>query len=248
MNASVCLSIDNHIATVVMCDRERKNTFTSHFVSELIDVFSRIEQHPTIKVVVLHGYDNYFCCGGTKEELLQIYEGRRVFTDLNIHDILLNCKFPVISAMQGHALGGGFILGCYADIVVMAKQCIYSTNFMKYGFTPGFGSTYIIPRLFGDSLGREMLFSAKSYHGLELQQRGSNTKIVDKEDVLSVAFQLAQEFIDKPRISLLALKRSFTESVKRQLPAYIKEELAMHELTFTESEEVRSRIEHFFGR
>ena len=83
----------------------------------------------------------------------------------------------MISAMQGHALGGGLAFGCFADIIVMGVECIYSANFMKYGFTPGMGATYIIPRKFGEVLGTEMLLTAKNYYGSELKERGASAKI-----------------------------------------------------------------------
>ena len=246
MNDVITLTIQNHIAIVCMNDRASKNTFTESFIQGLIKTFTIIKHNETIKVVVLHGYDNYFCCGGTKEELIKIYEGKTVFTDLGIHDILLNCDVPVISAMQGHALGGGLVLGCFADIIVMGKQCIYSTNFMKYGFTPGFGSTYIVPKRFGDLLGREMLLSAASYYGMELKERGINAKVVDKQDVIAEALAIAEELADKPRVSLLTLKRCFRSPIKRVLPDYIRQELAMHQLTFIQPE-VRHRIETLFA-
>ncbi len=112
MNSVVKYSIKNEIATVSMEDKENKNTFTEIFLIELIETFDKIAGSQDVKVVVIHGFENYFCCGGIQIELIKIYEGKSVFTDLKVHDILLNCKFPVIAAMQGYAIGGGFILGC----------------------------------------------------------------------------------------------------------------------------------------
>jgi polyketide biosynthesis enoyl-CoA hydratase PksI len=245
MNSVVKFSIKNEIAVVSMEDKENKNTFTETFLIELIETFNTIEKSDDIKVVVIHGFENYFCCGGTQIELIKIYEGKSVFTDLKVHDILLNCKFPVIAAMQGHAIGGGFILGCYADIMVLGKQCMYSANFMKYGFTPGFGSTYILPKRFGDLIGREMLFSARNYSGSELKDRGVSATIVDKKTVIPTAFDIAEEMTHKSKFSLVTLKKHFRDSVKMELNQCILEELDMHKLTFSQTE-VRSRIEDLF--
>lgn len=245
MNEVVRITVNNSIATVIMEDRESKNTFSEDFLYSLKRVFSIIKHDETIKVVIIHGYDNYFCCGGTQTELIKIYDGKNTFTDLGIHDILLRCDVPVIAAMQGHALGGGLVFGCYADVIVMAKQAMYSTNFMKYGFTPGFGSTYIIPHRFGDVLGREMLFSAKNYSGAELLERGAGAKVVDRQMVLSVAREIAEELVEKPRLSLMVLKNHFRNLMNNDLTSHISQELAMHELTFKQLE-VRDRIEKLF--
>ena len=172
-----------------------------------MSVFEKISKDKEIKVVIVHGYDNYFCCGGTKEELLNIQSGKVQFTDLNFYDLLLRCEVPVIAAMQGHAIGGGLAFGSYADVIILAEECIYSTNFMKYGFTPGMGANLIIPIKFGDVLGREMLLSATSYYGKDLKERGVSVKVVKKQEVVPLAKTIALEFADKPRLSLTTLKK-----------------------------------------
>ena len=247
MNRVVQLNYqENAIASVIMEDREYRNTFSLRLIEGLLEAFERIRAEGKAKVVVVHGYDNYFCCGGTKEELIGILEGKVQFTDMNFHDILLRCDVPVIAAMQGHALGGGFVLGCYADAVILGEEPIYSTNFMKYGFTPGFGATYIIPRRFGEYLAAEMLFSARSYHGGELRDRGAGVKVTKKESVIVAAMQLAREIADKPRASLIELKRCLTAQIRAELPSVVEREVAMHKITFG-LPEVRDRIETLFG-
>jgi polyketide biosynthesis enoyl-CoA hydratase PksI len=245
MNDVIKYTKQSEIAVICMEDRISKNTFTDQFLQSLKNVFIKIKQDNEIKAVVLHGYDNYFCCGGTQAELIKIHEGKSNFTDLQIHDILLACNVPVISAMQGHALGGGLVLGCYADIIVLSKQSMYSTNFMKYGFTPGFGSTFIMPHRFGDILGRELLFSAKNYSGVELQERGVGAKVVDKHQVINAAMSIAEELSNMPRLALLTLKEHFRSSIQEKLTHAIQRELEMHELTFKQPE-VRHRIKALF--
>jgi polyketide biosynthesis enoyl-CoA hydratase PksI len=234
------------IARVTMEDREARNTFSLRLIDGLVHAFGQIRTEARAKVVIVQGYENYFCCGGTKDELVGIQEGKVQFTDLNFHDLLLQCPVPVIAAMQGHALGGGFVLGCYADFVILAEEMIYSTNFMKYGFTPGFGATYIIPRRFGDFLGTEMLFTARSYHGGDLRERGAPVKIVKKGEVLPAALQLARDLVDKPRVALLELKHRLAEPIRAELPGVVAKEVAMHKVTFAQPE-VRQRIETLFG-
>lgn len=246
MNEVVKLNyLEPTIAEVILEDRTSHNTFSKEFITDLLKVFSSF--HPETKVVIVHGYENYFCCGGTQEELLTLSEGKMTFADLAFYRLLLDCELPVISAMQGHAIGGGLVFGCYADIILMGEECLYSANFMKYGFTPGMGATYILPKKLGEILAQEMLFSAASYHGGELKQRNVQIKVIKKQDVISTALTLAKDLAEKPLPSLKLLKKHMTQSIKAELPSVIAQELAMHAITF-KLPEVKERITQLFGQ
>jgi polyketide biosynthesis enoyl-CoA hydratase PksI len=238
--------IGSEIAVVVLEDRINRNTFSRALIEGLMNVFNIISQNNMLKVVVIHGYDNYFCCGGTKEELLNIFSGKITFNDLAFYRLLLDCEIPTIAAMQGHAIGGGLAFACYADLMVIAEECLYSTNFMKYGFTPGMGATYMVPEKFGNTIGHEMLYGAKNYHGGILRDRGISIPVVKKIEVIPTALSLAKELADKPRTSLTLLKQHLIQHIKQTLPMIIEQELAMHQITFSQPE-VKQRIDTLFG-
>ncbi|PEP90336.1 enoyl-CoA hydratase [Bacillus wiedmannii] len=248
MNSSVVTfkEVEPCIVQVKMQDRVYKNTFSEELVHGLIEAFQKIKANPTYKVVILTGYDNYFCSGGTQEGLLAIHEGRGKFTDVNVYALALECEIPVIAAMQGHGIGGGFVMGLFADFVILSRESVYTTNFMQYGFTPGMGATYIVPKKMGFSLGEEMLLNAGNYRGAELEKRGISFKVVSRKDVLSSALQLARQVAEKPRISLITLKNHMVKSIREQLPNVVNQEIAMHDKTFHEPE-VKERIIKLFG-
>lgn len=235
------------VVQLTMQDRVHKNTFSKDLVRSLEEAFENIRLNATWKAVVLTGYDNYFCSGGTQEALTMLHEGKGSFTDTNLYSLTLNCEIPVIAAMQGHGIGGGFVFGLFADFVVLSKESVYTTNFMKYGFTPGMGATLIVPKKLGLSLGSEMLMSARNFRGDDLAKRGVPFPVLPRAEVLTYAYQLASELAEKPRKSLITLKSHLMSEVRRQLPKIIQQEVAMHEETFHQPE-VRERIESLFGQ
>jgi len=249
MNDVVKLSVTNGIAVLSLEEKEFRNTFTDRFNRGIVEGFVNIRKDPAIKVVVMHGYDNYFCCGGTQSELIKLHEGivkgDKSFESLTFYDLPQRCEIPVISAMQGHAIGGGLAFGCYSDIIVMGEQCIYSANFMKYGFTPGMGATFIIPRRLGETLGHEMLMTARNYYGLELKQRGAHVKIVNKHDVIATAMELANDLAGKPLLSLKTLKKHLRKKMCRDFQEIINDELDMHKITFVQPEILQRITDNF---
>ena len=235
------------IVLLRMQDRENKNTFTEELIAGLTDAFHDVGERPGCKVVILTGYDSYFSSGGTQEGLRELFEGRYQFSDKDLYSLALNCPVPVIAAMQGHGIGGGFVLGMFADFVVLARESVYTANFMKYGFTPGMGSTLILPKKLGFSLAEEMMMTAATYRGEQLQRRGVPFPVVPRAEVAAHALELARSLADKPRVSLVTLKDHLVAPLREQLPRFVEQELAMHSLTFHQPE-VKDRIDAFFGK
>lgn len=239
--------VEPGIVQLTMQDREHKNTFSVGLVAALMGAFQRIGQSLHYRAVVLTGYDTYFCSGGTQEALQQLHEGHGKFSDSALYSLPLDCEIPVIAAMQGHGIGGGFVFGLFADFVVLSRESVYTANFMKYGFTPGMGATFVVPEKLGVPLAHEILLSARSYRGEELAKRGVPFPVLPRAEVLPHALQLARDLADKPRKSLVTLKSHLVREARERLPAVIERELAMHELTFHEPE-VKVRIQRLFGR
>lgn len=239
--------IEPGIVQLTMQDREHKNTFSVELVEQLMGAFRDIKNDARYRVVILTGYDTYFCSGGTQEALTILHEGKAKFSDESLYSLPLECEIPVISAMQGHGIGGGFVFGLFADFVVLSRESVYTTNFMKYGFTPGMGATYVVPQKLGISLAQEMMLSARNFRGEDLAKRGVPFPVMPRIEVLPYAHQLARDIAEKPRTSLITLKSHLVRSSREQLPAVIEQEVAMHEITFHQSE-VKERIDKLFGR
>lgn len=137
LNSNV-ISVTVHsggILVVKMEDRQEKNMHSNEILQGLIEVFEHIEQAPTYKVVILTGYDSYFSTGGTHEDLVAIQEGKAKFTDIKIYHLAMQCKLPVIAAMQGHGIGAGWSLGMFADFILFSEESKYLSPYMNFRFT-----------------------------------------------------------------------------------------------------------------
>lgn len=238
--------IDDSIALIIMHDEMNKNMFSEKLVKGLKAKFIQIRKMPNIKVLIITGYDNIFSMGGTQEQLLEIANHERSFTDVPfLYRGLLEFPIPVIAAIQGHASGGGLLFGLYADIVYMAEDSIYSAVFTKYGFTPGMGATYILKEKFGVNLSTEMMLTAKSYTGKELREKGAGIMVANSKKVLEETIKIARLIADKPLTTLRILKSELSARILSALPNYIERESIMHEETFGKPE-VKERINKYF--
>uniref|UniRef100_UPI00374247C8 beta-ketoacyl synthase N-terminal-like domain-containing protein n=1 Tax=Fulvivirga marina TaxID=2494733 RepID=UPI00374247C8 len=234
------------VVEVKMEDRDAKNMFSEAFIGGMKEIFAHIDQSDAYKAVVFTGYDSYFASGGTKESLLAIQEGKAKFTDTKIFQLAMECKVPVIAAMQGHAIGAGWSMGMFADFMLFSEESHYVSPYMNYGFTPGAAATLIFPDKTGYDLSRETLLTANEYAGRDLKRKGLLLPVLSRKDVNEAALTLAKQIAQNPRSGLVAAKQQLTRHLKDLLEETYSRELAMHEKTFVGQADTLKQIESNF--
>ncbi|HET8773435.1 MAG TPA: SDR family NAD(P)-dependent oxidoreductase, partial [Thermoanaerobaculia bacterium] len=234
------------IVVVAMEDRQAKNMLSQAVTEGMREAFDHIAQTPGYKVVVLTGYDQYFCSGGTKDNLLAIQAGKARFTDSKAFQLPLDCELPVIAAVQGHGIGAGWSLGMFADLALLSEESSYTSPYMGYGFTPGAGATLSLADKIGTELARESLLTAEPQTGRALNERGLLLPVLPRAQMAAAAMSLAGRIARAPRERLAALKRQGAAHLREQLDETYRLELAMHEKTFVGRSDTLARIESTF--
>ncbi len=224
---------DNGIAYLTMDDAEGRNIFTREFVKEFVAGLEALAQEPKPKVVILHGREDVFCGGGEKETLLDLCEGRLSVDDLIISDRMLAAPFPIIAAMEGHAMGGGLVVALCCDIIIAAEESRYGAVFMSMGFTPGMGCTTLLRELVGPYIANEMMYTGKRFKGRELAAKATQINyILPKKHVLRKAEDVALQMSEMNIKSLYLLKSALSAKKKKLLiEARLQEDL-MHTISF----------------
>ena len=219
------------VAVLAMQDLPGKNALSFEMAQELHERFDAIAHDETIKVVVLAGLDEYFSTGANRQVLERIVATKTAPRDLLLPRALLDVPAPVISAMAGHAIGGGLALGVCADIAVIARESRYSASFINYGFTPGMGLTRLLEYVAGTALAHEMLLTGRAFRGSHFEGRGSFNYVLPRKDVMSKALEIASMIAEKPRPSLVALKWALSSRKRELFEAARTAECLMHQVT-----------------
>lgn len=236
---------DSGIAYVHMNDLEKNNTFSDDFIAELIEEVDNItEMKP--KVLILHGLPDVFSGGAEKKTLVGLCEGRFHVKDLLISEKLIYTPFPVIAAMEGHALGGGFVMAMCCDIVLAALESRYGAVFMLMGFTPGMGCTTLLAQLVGPFIASEMMFTGKRFKGSELAKKSTNINyILPKREIMRKAEDIALQISENNIKSIYLLKNTLSAQKKKLLiEARLQEDL-MHRISFA-FPETKKAIQDFY--
>ncbi len=248
MKETIRSEMDEHgIAYLYMEDKEGKNIFSDTFIEGFIREIEHIETELEPSVLILKGLEDVFCGGAEKEGLLDLCDGKVVVKDLVLSERLINTPFPVIAAMEGHAMGGGLVLGLCSDIIIMARESRYGAVFMTLGFTPGMGTTTLLPGLVGPYIANEMMFTGKRYRGSELAGKGVPINyILPKKEVVTKAEDIARQIAERNKKSVYLLKYALSAKKKKLLVDARLQEDMMHRISFGFSE-TKKIIEEFYA-
>ena len=245
------ISIEKHpdneyIGVLSMHDEASKNTFTDAFVDDFIELLTTLQTDKHYKAIILKGLPDVFCAGASKEALMSIFGGGLEVKDLALSELLINIPVPVIAAMEGAALGGGFVVALCADIVLMNEKKMYGTNFTNMGFSPGMGCTRLLQGLVGDFVANEMMFRGRLMKGREYRGRSLINYILPKNEIVDKAVDIAMDIAEKPHQTLHVLKYSLALKKKQLLLDARVQEDFMHKITFG-SPEVKGIIEKMYN-
>lgn len=233
---AVTCRIEDNIATIAMADTALQNALSKPFVDGLEAAFAAAQE---AHAVVLTGLPTMFCSGASFQTLAGVADGTVPLGELDVPRLLLTCPVPVVAAMRGDAIGGGFVLGLGADVIVMAEEARYGLNFMAFGLTPGLGATSLAADILGGPVAAELMYSAEFRKGRDFRGIGAINAICPAQKVEPVAFEKAARIADKPRAALVSLKRHLAKGRLAAFAAARKDEVLMHERVLRDADTQR---------
>ncbi len=212
---------------VITLDRpDNRNSMTP----ELLDSFQLASRAAAadvargVRCVVVTGAGTNFSTGADFKSTLQREGDQRAPNEKSYAMYepflsLLDIAVPVIGALNGHAVGGGFGLALVCDLRIAALDAKYGANFVKLGLAPGMAISYLLPRLIGLPRANELLFTGRLVDGREAEAIGLVNKAVPAADVLATAQQLARSIADNAPLAVRATKLA----IRRGLELHVRE-------------------------
>jgi len=219
---AVLYETKDHIATLTLNRPENRNSMTEDVLEGLRAGVTRAREDSELRCLIVTGRGKSFCAGADFKSQIQRGEsdqGRRLMPNERSFAMyspflsLLDVEVPVIGALNGHAIGGGFGLALVCDIRIANRDARYGANFTKLGLHPGMATTYFMPRLVGVPKAAELLFTGRLFSGEEAAQMGLANHAVAEDQVLPKALELAREIASCAPIAVRWTKRSLYQNV-----------------------------------
>ena len=178
------------IATVTLNRPEKRNALSLELRRELASTFEGLGADPDVAVVVVTGAGTAFCAGMDRTQFGGDDANRRELweTSAALFDTLSALPHPVIAAVNGPALGGGFALAAVCDVRFASPAATFGHPEIRLGIPPSYAA---LLRVLPDQIAREMAFTGRVVGAEEALTLGVVRDVAD--DVVARARDLAQE-------------------------------------------------------
>jgi enoyl-CoA hydratase/carnithine racemase len=186
------VEIDDPVATITLNRPETLNALTYPMLGALRAAVDDAARNPRVVGIVITGAGRGFC-SGLDASVLQATATAGSSTRPTTDDVpglftwLLSVPKPIISAVNGVAAGGGFVLTVMSDLRIASSAAAFTTIFSKRGLIAEHGTTWIVPRLVGAGAALDLLWSSRKIDAAEAHRIGLVQQVVEPDDLLAAA-------------------------------------------------------------
>jgi enoyl-CoA hydratase len=213
--------------TLIVIDRaDRLNAANARLHWELSEIWRDIDRDRDTKVAVITGEGSLAFSAGGDLELLRDQMGNfEAIAALakEVREIVVNivdCEKPVVSAINGVAVGAGLAVAIMADISVAGEDVRLTDGHLRLGVGAGDHAAIIWPLLCGMAKAKYYLLTSEFIDGREAERIGLVSRAVPNDQVLEEALAVAQRLACGPQHALAWTKRSLNHWLRQALPTF----------------------------
>ena len=237
---------DEGIAKLILNRPDRRNALNDVMQDEIGDAIDDVDADDSIRVLIVTGAGRVFCAGGDLEQLKGGSQPGTWVTD-NADDIrrafkrtqrfmlgLQRLEKPVIAMINGAAVGAGFDMACGCEIRIGTPRARFMVAYIRIGLFPGFGGTWLYPRMLG-SMGKaaELLFTGDFLEAEDAHRLGFLNKLVPEEELETVTLDMARKIAAGPPIAMRLSKLMLYKGLEFDLETAMQMAAAAETITLT---------------
>jgi enoyl-CoA hydratase len=233
---------DGSVATIRINRPDKLNALTLAMYDDLGRAFAEANADDGINALVLTGAgDRAFCVGADlTESIPALAEGRFDISHWDPAHLKVEGFYkPVISAIRGLCLGGGFEIMLATDIRIAAKDAQFQLPEAGHGFVPAGGTLVRLVRQIGYAHAMEIMLTAERFGAADMLTRGVVNRVVDAEDVEPTAQEIAGRIARLSATAVQTIKEAALTLQHMPLTEAFRHEAALGQRTFTSEDAMR---------
>ena len=208
------------VALLTLNRPEHGNGVVPEMARDLLTVLASLEADRAVRVLVLTGAGAQFCAGADlvefqryiQEQLPRDHEPYNARVLFPVTQRLVNCRLPILAAINGGATAGGLDLALACDIRIAADTAKMGETYIKLGLNPGNGGTYFLPRLVGSGIAAELVLTGDVIDAERALAIGLINRVVPATALPHESTALAARIARYPRLALEATKQQLRHS------------------------------------
>ena len=213
-NDKILVDVDDAVATVTLNRPDRSNAIDAGMAEELLDALWGLDDDAAVRAIVLTGAGRAYCAGvdisgGPVSFERDAESSVESDSDMVVQNFgLWRMRTPVISAVNGAAIGAGLTTALLSDIVLVAADAKLSFRFSRLGVLPEANSLWLLPRLVGVARALDLLLTGRDFTGQDAAELGLVNSAHPADAVLDVAQAYAHDLATNTSpISCALIKR-----------------------------------------
>ena len=216
---------DNGVLLITLSNPDKLNATDAGMHEELSRIFRDVDRDASVRAVVVTGAGKAFSAGGDlqwiKEQVGDYVQTMKVMREAgDIVRSMIDCDTPIISAINGVAVGAGLAVALMADISIINEDARITDGHIRLGVAAGDHAVAIWPLLCGMAQAKYYLLTADFIDGKEAARIGLVTRAVPLADVVPTALDAAQKVAAGPRDAVRFTKRSLNHWLRQALPNF----------------------------
>ena len=208
------------------------NAINEPMADDIMDVMADAEMDRRILAIIFQGDERAFCAGadvgGFRDRPQDRYDNYRARYNTRRNRVLYRYMQgytkPVISAVEGYCLGGGFELAMLGDIIVAGKEAQIGLPEARLGLIPGAGGTQNLPRLIGPALAKEMIWTARRLSAAEAKEFRIVNHVTPRGGALAKAREIVGAMSKNGPLAIMMVKQSVNRGMDMPLSLGFQQE------------------------
>ena len=212
-----------HLGILQINRKDFNNALSIDISYEIIEGLKQLEKDKNIKCIAIIGNETFFSPGADIKELNILNSKSAKLKGLfNNFDKISKIKIPIISLVEGHALGGGLELCLMTDLIIASAEAKFGQPEINLGLIPGMGGTQRLNRYIGKLNANYLCMSGEIISSTRAYELGIVSKVILKEQFEKISMDIAKKISEKPKSSLMEIKKLM--NLDKKLEADIKKE------------------------
>ncbi len=246
----VLLEKRNGYAIVTLNRPDEMNALSRELRADFVEAFAECCADDSIRVVILTGKGRAFCAGFDLKELAETQTDAAQEADNTLARAMEAFRGPIIAAINGHAITGGFEMALACDILIASEDARFADTHARVGILPGWGLSQKLPRLIGTSRAKEISFTGAPVFAQQAYEWGLVNHVLPADGLLPRAVKMAEEMCACVPDTLARYKPLIDEGLSKPLDEALRweEAVAIESARGAMGQEIASRREEVMAR